>query len=37
MSLDFIRNNFAGMDIVGVEWSEVDSFQTIVFLKKSKN
>jgi SAM-dependent methyltransferase len=35
MSLDFIRDNFAGLDIAGVEFNEADTLQLIVFLTKS--
>jgi len=37
MSLDFIRSNFEGLRIAGVEWSELDPLQLIVFLKKSSD
>lgn len=36
MTLDYIKNNFNGLDIVGIEWSEIDSLQIIVFLMKSQ-
>jgi hypothetical protein len=35
MSLEFVRDNFVGLDIVGVEFNESDPLQLIVFLKKS--
>jgi hypothetical protein len=34
MSIDYIRNNFKGLEVVGVEHNEADPFQVIVFLKK---
>ena len=36
MTLQFIRDNFIGLDIAGVEFNEADSLQLIVFLTKSK-
>jgi len=35
MSLEFVRDNFVGLDIVGVEFNESDPLQLIVFLTKS--
>jgi len=35
MTLDYIRNNFKGLEIERVEVNEVDLYQVIVFLKKS--
>jgi len=36
MTLDYIRNNFKGLEIERVEVNEVDLYQVIVFLKKSQ-
>lgn len=36
ISIEYIRKNFVGLDIVSVEWSEIDPFQLIVFLKRTK-
>lgn len=36
MSLDFIRSHFSGLDIVALEFSEVDPLQLIVFLRKAR-
>ncbi len=35
MSLDYIKNNFTGLDIKRVEFNETDRYQLIVFLTKS--
>lgn len=34
MSLEYIDKNFGGLRIFGVEWSEMDPLQIIVFLRK---
>ena len=35
MSLEFVRDNFVGLEIAGVEFNEADPLQLIVFLTKS--
>lgn len=34
ISLEYIRNSFNGLEIAGIEWSETDILQMIVFLRK---
>lgn len=34
MALDYIKNNFLGLKIVGLDWNETDSLQVIVFLAR---
>lgn len=36
MSLDFIRENFTGLEIVALEFNEADPLQLIVFLRKAR-
>ncbi|NJO79380.1 MAG: class I SAM-dependent methyltransferase [Cyanobacteria bacterium RM1_2_2] len=36
ISLEYIKSNFNGLEIAGVEWSETDVLQMIVFLRKRR-
>jgi SAM-dependent methyltransferase len=36
VSMDYLKNAFPGMEITGIEWSEIDPLQIIVFLQKQK-
>jgi SAM-dependent methyltransferase len=35
-SVNFLKNTFPGLEFAGIEWSEADPFQVMVFLKKRK-
>lgn len=37
MTVEYIENNFKGLSVVGKEWSEVDPFQQVIFLKKGQD